>query len=284
MPRFRPSELLAFLKQRGLAPKKGLSQNFLIDGNILSKIVREAAIQPGDHVLEIGPGPGALTEQLLLAGAKVSAVEKDPGFAAALPSLAEEIGCGSSLDVYTADILSLDLKHLLSNGHPWKVVANLPYHLTSPILAKLVPLTPLFSDLYVMVQEEVARRMVSQAGSREHSSFSVFLQFYCSQRRYAFKVGRRCFIPAPKVDSAVVHLSLHKPPHVDNPSAFLQMMRSAFQQKRKMLRRSLGNIYGPSRVEAALEEMGKPVNTRPEDFNVQDFIALWTLLNESASP
>lgn len=283
MPRFRPSELMSFLKERGLAPKKGLSQNFLIDGNILKKIIECAQVAPGDVVLEIGPGPGALTEQLLLAGAQVIAVEKDRQLAAALPELAESIGCADALQVHTDDILAVSvstlLKKALKEGKKAKVIANLPYHLSSPILAQLVPLHSLISEIVVMVQDEMARRMAANPGGKDYGSFSAFLQFHCQLRRYAFKVNRRSFMPAPKVDSAIAQLSLQVPPSVSDPDAFLAMVRQAFQQKRKMLRRSLGDIYGSETVCVALESLNLAVTTRPEDLDIEQFLSLYEKLN-----
>lgn len=208
----RPSDLHAFLSSLGIHPKKGLSQNFLIDGNILRKVSVLADIQPGDFVLEIGPGPGALTQILLENGAHVLAVEKDTILADAL---LRHQTADKRLEVVCADIMEFDieteLSHRLKKGTKAKVVANLPYHITTPILSLLVKRTNLFSTLIVMVQEEVARRFVAKFNTSDYGSFSVFLQFY-TEPSYGFKVGRNCFYPAPAVDSAVVRLDLREPP------------------------------------------------------------------------
>lgn len=282
MPIYKPSELHQFLAELGVHPKKGLSQNFLIDGNILRKIASIAQISPGDVVMEVGPGPGSLTEELLNHGASVIAVEKDPVFANALSRLKTgerrlDIACGDILEfpVETA------LKKLLPEGKKAKVIANLPYHLTTPIIALFVEKRHLFSSLILMVQEEVARRFVAKPKTSEYSSFTVFLNFF-SNPSYAFTVGRKCFYPSPKVDSAVVVLELKEPPHLANQEAFFVLTRTAFQQRRKMLRSSLKELYTSPRVEVALQEIGLPPTARPEELSLEEFLRLFKLLsNES---
>lgn len=253
-----PSELREFLRTLGVAPKKRLSQNFLIDGNIVRKILVEAAIQPKDRVLEIGPGPGALTEALVAQGAIVYAVEKDPLFAEALHRF-------PGVTVFAEDIRSFDLDSLPPQT---KVVSNLPYHLTAPILGLLAPRGDLFSTVTVMVQEEVARRMTAQPKTPDYGSLSVFLHFY-SQPRYAFKVSRRCFYPQPRVDSAIVTLTLKKPPPVD-PERFFDLVHKAFQQRRKMVRTSLGPLAAQ-----ILSELGENPQSRPEELSLATFLALY---------
>lgn len=254
----KPAELLQFLRTLGVEPKKGLSQNFLIDGNIVRKIVTTADIKKGDHVLEIGPGPGALTEELTLRGAHVFAVEKDHIFAQALKRFPH-------VEVYDADILTFDFSQLPT---PLKVVSNLPYHLTAPILTLLAPRRDLFSSLTVMVQEEVARRMVARAKTSDYGSLTVFLNFY-TQPLYGFKVSRRCFYPRPKIDSAIVKLDLKTPPNVDEKS-FFQFVHTAFQQRRKMVKSTLGSEMGP-----LLEILGEDPQARPEELSLEVFLKLY---------
>jgi 16S rRNA (adenine1518-N6/adenine1519-N6)-dimethyltransferase len=208
MPLYRPSELKEYLQSLGVSPKKRLSQNFLIDGNIIKKIIQLADVCPGESVLEIGPGPGALTEGLLEAGAHVLAVEKDPILAKHL----EFLGKGEKfLRVICEDILTVDLEKHLPKGTKTKVIANLPYHLTTPILTRLIPLNKTFSSITVMVQEEVARRFAAIPGSKDYGSVTVFLQYY-SEVQYGFKVSKNCFFPKPKVESAMVKFTLQPPP------------------------------------------------------------------------
>ena len=235
-------------------------------------------MSPGDLVVEIGPGPGSLTEVLLSNGAHVIAVEKDPIFAQALHRLEGE---GRQLDVFCDDIMDFPLESVIASklkaGQKAKVIANLPYHLTTPIITKLITMTHCFSTLVLMVQEEVARRFVASPGTSDYSSISVFLNFYSSPA-YAFMVGRQCFYPSPKVDSAIVSLSLKQPPLVANQEAFFTMTRTAFKHRRKMLRGSLRDLYAPNAVEAALTSMGKNPLSRPEELSLDDFLCLYQML------
>lgn len=280
---YRPSELNAFLTELGIAPRKGLSQNFLIDGNIIRKIVTKANVQPGDIVLEIGPGPGALTQGLLDAGAHVFAVDKDEILAKALERLKTP---ENNLNIFCEDILAFPFDQILmphlQKGQRAKVIANLPYHLTTPILVLLTPMRHLFSSLMVMVQEEVARRFVAKAGEADYGSFSVFLDFY-THPSYQFFVSRHCFYPQPNVDSAVVRLDLKEPPKVDDVDAFFKMTRTAFSHRRKMLRGALKELYAPAAVVKALEELGKNPQARPEDLSLDTFLALFHLLIPASS-
>src|SRR3990167_1082359 len=196
------SELIPFLDQIGLRPKKFLSQNFLIDRNIVHKILRLAEIQPGDIVLEIGPGPGALTAALLNAGASVLAIEKDPVLAQALHRLQTP---DHRMHVIAEDALTCSFSTISAH----KVVANLPYHITTPLLEKLF-LHP-FSSLTLMMQKEFAHRLLAQPGSKEFSSFTLFSQFYTSLQG-KFHVPPDCFYPKPTVHSSVIRLDPHPHP------------------------------------------------------------------------
>ncbi len=168
MPIYKPSELLHFLEDLKLIPKKGLSQNFLIDGNIIKKIIATAQVKPDDLVLEIGPGPGSLTEGLLYSGANVIAVEKDAILAKALERFDP---LQNQLKVFCADILDFPIVEVLKNhlkrGQRAKIIANLPYHITTPIIGSLVHLNEFVSSITVMVQDEVARRFTAIPGNKE---------------------------------------------------------------------------------------------------------------------
>jgi len=278
MPIYKPSELSEFLYGLGISPKKALSQNFLIDGNIIRKIVKDSKVESGDVVLEVGPGPGSLTEALLESGAAVVAVEKDPMLAQAL----ERFRSGDkSLTVFCEDIMDFPiaekLKAVLPEGKKGKAIANLPYHLTTPIIARLIEMHDVFSSLTLMVQEEVARRFVAKPGTKDYSSFTVFLEFYCKPH-YAFSVGRKCFYPSPKVDSAVVILELRERPKVSDVEAFFKMTRTAFGHRRKMMRSSLKDLYGSQIVMQGLEEIGCNPLGRPEDLSLEQFVKLFEWL------
>lgn len=257
---FKPSELHAFLERVGTRAKKSLSQNFLIDGNILNKIIAVSDLHPGEQVLEIGPGPGALTQKLLQTGADVFAVEKDR-------VLAQNLPVHPHLKVYEQDIQDFDLKDIRPKA---KIIANLPYHLTSMILGRFAPRGDLFSKMVVMVQHEVALRMTAKAGTKDYSSLSVFLHFYGTPH-YSFKVSRRSFSPAPKIDSAIVVIDLQEK---EPPEGFFTFVKTAFHQKRKMITSSLG-AYGKERVREALSLEGFDPEARPATLSVDNWLKLY---------
>ncbi len=279
MPIYKPTELHFFLNQLGIFPKKGFSQNFLIDGNIIRKIVAVSEVESDDVVLEVGPGPGSLTQALLETGASVIAVEKDTVLAQELNRLQTP---SQQLSVFCDDILTFRLEKevplLLKEGKKAKVIANLPYHLTTPIIAQLVPLREIFSSLTVMVQDEVGRRFTAQPGTSEYSSFTVFLRFY-TEPHYAFTVSHNCFYPAPKVNSAVVVLKLREPPlSGGDVVTFFQLTRTSFEHRRKMMRASLKSLFPPQKVEEALKKIGQNPLARPEELSLEHFLQLHALL------
>lgn len=248
-----PKALHSFLNQIDARPLKALSQNFLIDANIVRKIADSVDIEPGDRILEIGPGPGALTEEFLRRGAHVIAIEKDPRFAEALKRLQID----NRLTVYEADVLAFDFSTLPSS---LKIAANLPYHITTPILERLCQHGSHFTSAHLMVQKEVADRITALPGSKEISSLTLFLQLY-AKLSIAVKVSPNCFYPAPKVASSVVKLEFHEPP-LKNPEPLVNWIRKAYQQRRKMLRSTLG-IEGDSST------------LRPENLSLNDWLDLF---------
>jgi len=283
MPIYKPTELRKFLDDLGIRPRKGLSQNFLIDGNIIRKIAATAHVGQEDLILEVGSGPGSLTEELLNSGAHLIAVELDPLLGNALQRLQTS---PPRLFIKCIDILDLPLEETLSpflkQGQKAKLIANLPYHLTTPILAKFLPRRDLFSSITVMIQEEVARRLTGEPGSDHYGSFTVFVNFY-STPRYAFTVSRHCFYPVPKVDSAIIQLTLKEPPAIDDIDRFFRLTRSAFNQRRKMVKVSLKELYGSENVTAALIAIGKDPCVRPEMLSLDDFTQLYHRLQATSS-
>ena len=274
-----PKELQRFLDEHGLFAKKSASQNFLIDGNIVRKIVAEARLSPDDVVIEIGPGPGALTEELLETGCSVIAIEKDQELASLLRRFTTD---EKKLSIFSEDFLKFPLEDLLKKkllpGKKAKVVANLPYHITTPILEKLLPLHEYISDLILMVQKEVAVRFVAPVGTKDYSSFTVFLQFF-SKVTYCFTIEPSCFSPKPTVQSAVVHLKLTPPPAVKSQEGFFEMTRTAFGKRRKMMRASLKDLFPPKTVEASLEKLNLNPQIRPEELSLAQFIELYGILS-----
>jgi 16S rRNA (adenine1518-N6/adenine1519-N6)-dimethyltransferase len=262
-----PSHLMNFLDEEGARPQKKWSQNFLVDGNIVDKIVKTSKAEKGDLVLEIGPGPGALTQALLAQGCTVIAIEKDPLFAKALGRL------GNSLTVFEEDILKFPietfLKERLQLGQKARIISNLPYHITTPIAARFLPLHDLVSSLTFMVQKEVALRFTAQKGEKDYGSLALLTQFY-SNASYAFTVSSSCFFPKPKVQSAVIQLELKQPPLLqDQEKGFFKLTRSAFNQRRKMLRSSLKEL-------CSLEVLKEFESMRPEELSLDDFLKLFS--------
>lgn len=256
------SELIPFLKELGTTPKKGLSQNFLIDSNIVKKIIETADIQKNDVILEIGPGPGALTSLLLDTGAHVYAIEKDPVFAKALSRLQTH---DQRLTVYCADALEFPIHQIPFN----KVVANLPYHITTPLLEKCFGSS--FTSLTLMVQKEVANRLFAQSGTKDFGSLTLFAQYYATLKSH-FTVSSGCFYPKPSVDSAVIHLVSHLPP-ADVSEHFFPIMRRSFQQRRKMLSTSLQEFSSLENIKNALKSLNLREDSRPEMLSFSQWLA-----------
>lgn len=266
-----PSVLNHFLKQNGLFLKKRFSQNFLVDGNIVRKIVETAEVQAGDLVIEIGPGAGALTEALLAKGCKVLAIEKDAHFASNLKRL------GGNLVVFQDDFLRFPLKEHLHQKA--KVVSNLPYHITSPILGKLLPLYPELISLTLMVQKEVGKRIAACPSSADYGSLAVACSFYADVS-YCFTVPPTCFHPRPKVESGIVQLKLKKPPLTEDSAGFFQLVRAAFGKRRKMLRTSLQDLYEKEATMQILEEMALKATARPEELSLSELLLLFRRLQD----
>lgn len=265
----RPSELRHFLRELGINPKKSLSQNFLIDGNIIQKVVESAEIGPGDFVIEIGPGPGAITEAILDRGAHLIAIEKDRTLAAALERLQT---ADERLEIISGDVLEFPFESALKEGVKYKVISNLPHQITTPILTRLAPLQSHLSIVVVMLQEEVARRLTAKPGNKEYGSITLFLEFYFNLS-YLFSVGRSCFYPSPNIDSAVIALRPRTPPLADG-TPLHQLVRLAFSQRRKMVRSTVGRVVGMERVEAALTAIGVPLTVRPEELSLDQFLKI----------
>lgn len=264
------SALLEFLHTCNTKPKKGLSQNFLIDPNIVQKIVDTAQITPGEKIWEIGAGPGALTSALLKAGAHVHAVEMDPIFAEKLWRLQTP---DQRLTVYRADILEFPLP-----PHS-KIVANLPYHITTPILEKVFS-TP-FQSCTIMIQKELAERLMAQPGTKDFSSLTLFLQFYGSIVD-SFKVSSECFYPRPQVDSTVIKIDFRAPP-LSSPEPFFKTVRRAYQQRRKMMSSSLQELYSAEKIREGLEKIGVRSDARPEMLGLKEWLNFFETMSQTAS-
>jgi 16S rRNA (adenine1518-N6/adenine1519-N6)-dimethyltransferase len=272
--RLDPQHVRRSLREAGLRARHNLSQNFLADVDVLEGILREADPDPGRGVLEIGPGLGFLTGGLLAAGARVTAVELDRGLVAVLrETFAAEIEAGL-LRVVEGDALDQDLVHLVPP--PYDVVANLPYHITSPVLHRLLGGAPRATRLVLMVQREVAERVAAAPGAMSY--LSVFVQYH-ARARVAFRVPREAFEPAPKVESAVLVLEPYPdddrlPP--DAEDHVWRVVQAGFRERRKMLHNVLARQLPvpPDRVDAALAAVGIAGDRRPQTVAVGEWIAL----------
>ena len=285
-PRLDPAAVRRTLREAGLRPRHGLSQNFLADVDVLEAILAEAAPAPGRRVLEIGPGLGILTGGLLAAGAAVTAVELDRGLAIRLRAqFADAVALGSdrdpgdppagSLRLIEGDALDQDLTALLAR--PYDVVANLPYHITSPILHALLGGASPPERAVLMVQREVAERIAAPPGAMSY--LSVFVQ-YRARVRIAFRVAPEAFEPAPAVESAVIVLVPRVPDEEVLPAAdedeLWRLVQAAFRERRKMVRNVLVRqlSVGADRVDAALAAAGIAPDRRPQTLSVADWLAL----------
>lgn len=277
---YSPNKIKETLDRHGFKFSKSLGQNFLIDGNVVRKIVREAGITKEDYVLEIGPGMGTLTEELALNAKKVVAVELDRKL---LPILDETLGTYDNVEIIYGDILEIDIKKLIDEklgGGPVKLVANLPYYVTTPIIGKLLEEDLNLESINVMVQKEVADRMAAGPGSKTYGSLSVFVNFYTNPK-VVVKVPKTVFMPQPKIDSAVIQLELKKNlPDIDRDQ-FFKVVKAAFSKRRKTIINSLSTFgfdLEKDQIRQALEKVGIKPEERAENISVEDFIKLSTEL------
>lgn len=281
MPLFRPSELLTFLESIGSKPSKGLSQNFLIDQNILKKISQLADVQPGDLLLEIGPGPGALTEHLLSLGAYVIAIEKDQALADALLRLQTT---PPRLFVIGGDALDLDLESILkthlNTGQKAKIVANLPYQVATTVITKTLPLYSVISHSIVMVQKEVAERFLASPGNKIYGSLTVYTNCFAEVKQ-GFLVKPSSFFPPPKVHSAVIKFSLH-PPKIDQEKwdSLFKLVRLSFSERRKQLQGVLKKNYPKELIQEIFKTLAIPPEARAESLSLNQYIQLFNQLQQ----
>jgi 16S rRNA (adenine1518-N6/adenine1519-N6)-dimethyltransferase len=266
-------EIWQALRRLGLRAEKRLGQNFLFDQAVLKNIVAAADLRPDDFVLEIGPGMGGLSRHLAQSGCKrVLAVEIDRRFAPVLSELERE--CGGAFEAIYQDILKADLKKI-TKGEPFKVVANLPYYITTPILMRFLESDLAWERLVVMVQSEVAERAASPPGGRIYGALSVAVQ-YRAEARIAFAVPPSAFIPPPAVGSAVI-VCQRRPAKlgVRDEGLFFQIVRAAFSQRRKIIANSLRNMgLTPEQTAAWLKSAGMDGQRRAETLSLEDFARL----------
>lgn len=278
---YNPTNTLEIIKKYGFGFQKRFGQNFLIDGNVVEKIVREAGITKDDFVLEIGPGIGTMTQILCENAREVAAVEIDKNL---IPILAETLAPYDNVTVINEDILKVDVRKLAeekNDGCPIKVVANLPYYITTPIIMGLFESHVPLESITIMVQKEVAQRMQVGPGTKDYGALSLAVQFY-ADAQIVLKVPASCFMPRPNVDSAVIKLVRHEdaPVKVKDEQFMFRVIRAAFNQRRKTLANSLANsseLNGSGHactredVTTALEAMGLPAGIRGEALTLAQF-------------
>ena len=278
-----PQKTIETIKKYEFAFQKKFGQNFLIDGHVLDKIIAAAEVTKEDCVVEIGPGIGTLTQYLAEAARNVISIEIDKML---IPILQETLADYDNVTVIHQDVLKTDLRELVrehNEGRPVKVVANLPYYITTPIIMNLFEGRLPVSSVTVMVQKEVAQRMQAGPGTKDYGALSLAVQYFAVPY-IAANVPPNCFMPRPRVGSAVIRLTRHeKPPvKVADEQAMFQIIRASFNQRRKTLVNSLHNSPQISKTKEeilrALEQMGLSQTVRGEALTLEQFAALTDLL------
>lgn len=274
-----PKRTVEIIQKYEFIFQKKFGQNFLIDSHVIEKILASAALTKEDCVLEIGPGIGTMTQALAERAGRVIAVEIDRNL---IPILTETLSEYSNVTIIQADILKVDLKKLAeeqNGGRPFKVVANLPYYITTPIVMGLLEGQMPVDSITVMVQKEVAERMKEKPGSKEYGALSLAVQYYAKPEIVA-SVPPNCFMPRPKVGSAVIRLTRHREPPVEviDETLLFTLIRASFNQRRKTLVNALKNspdiLYTKEQIQEALEAQHLSLSIRGEMLSLSQFAEL----------
>ena len=280
-----PQNTIEVIQKYDFVFQKKFGQNFLIDTHVLDKIISAAEITKDDFVLEIGPGIGTMTQYLCESAREVVAVEIDKNL---IPILADTLSAYDNVEVLNDDILKVDIKTLAeerNGGKPIKVVANLPYYITTPIIMGLFESHVPIDSITIMVQKEVADRMQEGPGSKEYGALSLAVQYY-AHPEIVVNVPPSCFMPQPKVGSAVIRLTRHaKPPvNVENEALMFQIIRASFNQRRKTLANGLNNFPGlnlsKEAIQQCIEELGVPATIRGEALSLEQFAQLSNIIGK----
>lgn len=271
------------LAEHGLVPRKKWGQNFLVDRNILNKMIETAQVEPEDTILEVGPGLGEMTLFLSRQAKKVVAVEIDPRLVGILK---QKTSASSNVEVIAKDILKVDFKELVPpDGGRIKVVANLPYQISTPLIFRFIESRQLFSTLILMVQKEVAERMMAQPGGKEYGPLSVFIQLF-SDVAVRFTVKGSSFFPPPKVESAVIRMTWKEEPIVssDEEGWFRKVVRGSLGYRRKTIINALkhSDVTLPEDAEGRMGRAGIDPRRRPETLSIEEFARLAKTLRPSA--
>ena len=274
-----PANTIAVLQKYNFNFQKKFGQNFLIDTHVLDKIIEESHITKDDFVLEIGPGIGTMTQYLCENAREVAAVEIDKNL---IPILADTLSAYDNVEVINDDILKVDINRLAqekNGGKPIKVVANLPYYITTPIIMGLFESHVPIDSITIMVQKEVADRMQVGPGTKDYGALSLAVQYYAKPEIVA-NVPPNCFMPRPNVGSAVIRLTRHAEPpvQVEDEKMMFRLIRASFNQRRKTLANGLGNApdipLSKEQIQESIIELGVPVTIRGEALTLEQFAAL----------
>lgn len=274
-----PQNTIAVLQKYNFNFQKKFGQNFLIDTHVLEKIIEESGITKEDFVLEIGPGIGTMTQYLCENAREVAAVEIDKNL---IPILADTLSAYDNVEVINEDILKVDINRLAeekNGGRPIKVVANLPYYITTPIIMGLFESHVPIDSITIMVQKEVADRMQVGPGSKDYGALSLAVQYYASPYIVA-NVPPNCFIPRPNVGSAVIRLTRYQEPpvQVKDPKLMFKLIRASFNQRRKTLQNGLNNSpeisFSKEEITKAIESLGVSPSVRGEALSLEQFAQL----------
>ena len=280
-----PQNTIEILQKYNFNFQKKIGQNFLIDEHVLDKIIRAAEITKDDYVLEIGPGIGTMTQYLACAAREVTAVEIDR---ALIPILEDTLKEYDNVSIINEDILKVDIAALAkekNGGRPIKVVANLPYYITTPIIMGLFESHVPLESITVMVQKEVADRMQVGPGTKDYGALSLAVQYYAEPYIVA-NVPPNCFMPRPAVGSAVIRLTRHQKPPVEvmDEKLMFRLIRASFNQRRKTLANGLKNSgelnLSKEVITAAIEKLGKGSSVRGEALDLEEFARLTNIIKE----
>ena len=277
---YSPKMVRDILEKHNFKLSKSLGQNFLIDGNIVRSIVEKGGITEKDFILEIGPGIGTLTEELSIKAKYVVGIELDE---ALLPILKETLRERKNVEIIHGDILKIDLEELFHKefkGESIKIVPNLPYYITTPIIGRLLEEELNIQGIIVMIQKEVARRMIAKPNSKDYGALSIFVQYY-TDPEIILNVPRSVFLPKPKVDSSVIRLNLkNQKMKVENKEIFFKVVRSAFNQRRKTIQNSLSSKelnISKEKIKEILTLCNIDPQKRAENLTAEDFAKISSL-------
>lgn len=261
-------------------PKKHFGQHFLRDQQVIQHIIQVIDIQPADHLVEIGPGLGALTTSLLSLVTSLDVIELDRDLIPKLRNLCEK--ASGKLNIYQADVLKFDFATLISTPSPLRIVGNLPYNISTPLLFHIIKNINIIKDMHFMLQLEVAQRLAAAPGSKDYGRLSVMVQYYCNVD-LLFQVAPQSFYPAPAVDSAFVRLTPFVPNKrkftAQNIDVFSNVVRAAFAQRRKTIHNNLKQIISADTLDAELRKLNIDPASRAEELTVEKFVQISNVLS-----